>query len=43
MPDFDARWQDPERREILLRVARYLEEVPSLLGIGSHLMAVAWR
>jgi len=43
MPDFDARWQDPERREILLRVARYLEEVPSLLGIGSHLMAVARR
>ncbi len=43
MPDFDERWQDSERREILLRVARYLEEVPSLLGIGSHLMAVARR
>ena len=41
MPDIGARWQDPRRREILLRVARYVEAEPSLLGISSHLLAVA--
>ena len=43
MVDFDERWQDPERREILLRVARYLEGEPSLSGLGGHIIAVARR
>jgi SAM-dependent methyltransferase len=43
MPDFDERWQAPERREILLKVSRTLEEEPSLIGLGSHIMAVARR
>lgn len=41
MQDLDARWLDPQRRELLLRVARYLETVPSLVGASSHLIAVA--
>ena len=42
MSDVEARWQDPQRRDILLRVARYMESEPSLLGLSSHLLAVAF-
>lgn len=41
MQDFEARWQDPRRREVLLRVARYLEAEPTLSGLSSHFLAVA--
>jgi ubiquinone/menaquinone biosynthesis C-methylase UbiE len=40
LPDFADRWQDPERREILLQVARALEAAPSLLGCSAHLLIV---
>ncbi|MCU0519933.1 MAG: hypothetical protein MUF84_04490 [Anaerolineae bacterium] len=41
MQDFEARWQDPRRREVLLRVARYLETDPPVSGLSSHFLAVA--
>ncbi len=41
MQDFEARWQDLQRREVLLRVARYLEAEPTLSGLSSHFLAVA--
>jgi len=40
LPDFSDRWNDPRRREILLRVARALESEPSVLGSSAHLLAV---
>jgi ubiquinone/menaquinone biosynthesis C-methylase UbiE len=43
LPDFEARWADPRRREDLLRVARRLEREPSILGVSAHLIAVARR
>jgi ubiquinone/menaquinone biosynthesis C-methylase UbiE len=42
-PDFDERWQDPRRREDLLRVARMLESEPSIQAVSAHILAVARR
>jgi ubiquinone/menaquinone biosynthesis C-methylase UbiE len=42
-PDFDARWQDPRRREDLLRIARALESEPSIQAVSAHILAVARR
>lgn len=39
--DFDAWWDDPERRERLLHLARRLESEPALSGISAHLLAAA--
>ena len=41
VPDFDDRWADPARREVLLRTARLIETHPDMLGAASHLLAVA--
>jgi ubiquinone/menaquinone biosynthesis C-methylase UbiE len=41
--DMEERWKDPERRDILLRVARALESEPSVLGISAHLIVVGRR
>jgi SAM-dependent methyltransferase len=40
LPDLNERWSDPERREMLLRVARALESEPSIVGSSAHLMVV---
>ena len=34
---------DPDRREMVLRVARMLEREPSVVGTSAHLLAVARR
>lgn len=41
LQNFEEHWNDEGRRERLLDVARLLEQEPSLLGIGPHLMGVA--
>jgi len=38
LSDFSERWDDPERREILLRVAQALESEPSMIGSSAHLL-----
>jgi ubiquinone/menaquinone biosynthesis C-methylase UbiE len=40
LPDLDERWNDQDRREMLLHVARALESEPSVLGCSAHLMVV---
>ncbi|MBB5236098.1 class I SAM-dependent methyltransferase [Deinococcus budaensis] len=40
VPDFEARWNDPEQRGRLLDAVRRTEEDPSLFGISAHLLAV---
>lgn len=40
LPDVVERLNDPERREIILRVARMLESEPSVLGCSAHLIVV---
>jgi hypothetical protein len=40
LPDFDARWNDLDRRRDLLTVARLLEEETSILGTSAHLLAI---
>ena len=41
--DVDERWATAAGRELVLDVARRLEAVPELAGMGSHLMLVAER
>lgn len=41
--DLEERWASPPAREAVLDVARRLEAVPELAGMGSHLMLVAER
>jgi SAM-dependent methyltransferase len=40
LPDLVERWTDPERREIILQVARALESEPSVIGWSAHLIVV---
>jgi SAM-dependent methyltransferase len=40
LPDLDERWNDPERREILLQTARALESEPAVIGCSAHLIVV---
>ncbi len=41
--DLEDRWASPAARDLLLDVARRLEAVPELAGMGSHLMLAARR
>jgi hypothetical protein len=41
--DMEERWASPAARDLVLDVARRLEAVPELLGMGSHLLLVACR
>jgi ubiquinone/menaquinone biosynthesis C-methylase UbiE len=41
--DFKERWQDPRRRDDLLRIARALESEPTIRGVSAHILAVARR
>jgi ubiquinone/menaquinone biosynthesis C-methylase UbiE len=43
LPDFEARWNDVDSRKDLLRVARLLEEEPSITGASAHLLAVGHK
>jgi SAM-dependent methyltransferase len=40
LPDFVDRWNNPERREIILNVARSLETERSAIGCSAHLLAI---
>ena len=40
-PDFDAQWGDPARREALLQTVRMTERESPLMGLHTHLLAVA--
>jgi SAM-dependent methyltransferase len=41
LPQLGQRWQDAADRELILWSARVVETEPSLLGVSSHLLAVA--
>jgi SAM-dependent methyltransferase len=43
LPDVVARMGDPDRREVLLRVARMLETEAPIIGTSAHLLGVARR
>jgi ubiquinone/menaquinone biosynthesis C-methylase UbiE len=43
LPDLVERWQDPGRREMILKVARALESESSVLGTSAHLLVVGRR
>jgi hypothetical protein len=41
--DVDERWESPAARDLVIDVARRLEAVPELAGMGPHLMLVTER
>ena len=41
LPDFEDRWADPRKREVLMQIARALENEPSIVGLSAHLLAVS--
>ena len=41
LADFDARWADSRQRADLLWAAELVEAEPALLGLSSHILAVA--
>jgi len=41
LPQFEADWQDPQRRDRLLGFLRRVENEPSLIGISAHLLGIA--
>jgi SAM-dependent methyltransferase len=43
LPDFMDRWDDPVRRDVVLRVARAFETEPAVLGVSAHLLVVGVR
>jgi ubiquinone/menaquinone biosynthesis C-methylase UbiE len=43
LSDFDTRWADARKRELILAAARAVETEPALLGVSPHLIAVAHR
>ena len=40
VPDFEASWQDPARRAVILQIARLAEREPVF---SPHMMAIASR
>lgn len=40
LPDFEERWSDPKRREVLIQVARTVESEPAMVGVSAHLLVV---
>jgi hypothetical protein len=43
VPEFEVCWADERRREILLKLARWVERESTLIGMSPHLMAVALK
>ncbi|WP_341529116.1 hypothetical protein WKK05_07310 [Nostoc sp. UHCC 0302] len=42
--NFDEHWNDPGRRDRLLKSIRWLETEPSIiLGVSTHIMAVGQK
>lgn len=38
--DFEDRWQDPDRKQAMLRAARLIERDPEMAAAASHLLAI---
>jgi SAM-dependent methyltransferase len=43
LPDLADRLKDPQRRDIVMQVARWLESEPSMVGCSAHLLVVAHK
>jgi len=43
LADLEERWRSPTARAAIVDVARRLESVPELLGVGPHLLLVGQR
>jgi ubiquinone/menaquinone biosynthesis C-methylase UbiE len=43
VPDLEPYWRNPAHRQAFLETLRKIEEEPSLLGLGPHLMAIGQK
>ncbi len=43
LPDLEAKWNDPARRDAILDAARLVETEPTVRGVSAHLLLVARR
>ena len=41
LQNLEEQWADPNCRERLLNIARSLESEPSIIGVSTHIMAIA--
>jgi hypothetical protein len=41
LPEFEKKWQEDDERKRLLGIIKTVESEEPLLGIGSHIMAIA--
>ena len=43
LPDFEARWKDPARRDQLLKFLCSTEKEPAIIGLSAHMMGIGWK
>ena len=41
LPQLEEHWDDPDKRDVIVEMARAIESEPTLLGVGPHIMVVA--
>ena len=41
VPNLDDQWADDTRRENILRIVRLLEKEEAIMGVSTHLLAIA--
>ena len=41
IPNLDEAWNDPEKRENILKIVRLLEKEESILGLSTHLLCIS--
>ena len=41
LQNLEEQWANPNCRERLLNIARFLESEPSIIGVSAHIMAIA--
>jgi GrpB-like predicted nucleotidyltransferase (UPF0157 family)/ubiquinone/menaquinone biosynthesis C-methylase UbiE len=43
LSDFDERWADTAKRNVILDTARWLEAEPAVIGASAHLLGLGWK
>jgi GrpB-like predicted nucleotidyltransferase (UPF0157 family)/ubiquinone/menaquinone biosynthesis C-methylase UbiE len=43
LSDFDERWADTAKRNVILDTARALEAEPAVIGASAHLLGLGWK
>lgn len=43
VPDLDAQWKDPSKRENILRIVRLLEKEEAVMGLSTHILSISYK